>query len=104
MPASPSSDALTLLLRHRPRNGKLPAWAFSVSLRFELIELIGAQDLSSRRAYSHVHIASIQELLCVLQLTRPNWLFPLTKYCSRLGKRGDDQSYADLQRMASAKT
>src|SRR5579872_3181032 len=60
---SPSSGPLSslsasyLLLRQ----------AFSVSRRFELIELTGAQGLASRRTYSHVHIASLQELLCVLQ-------------------------------------
>jgi hypothetical protein len=37
------------------------------SLSLELIEFIRQQYLTSRRAYSHVHVASEQKLPCVLQ-------------------------------------
>ena len=43
----------------------LLGWGFS--LRFKLIELIGQQNATSWRAYSHVDIALPQELLCLLQ-------------------------------------
>src|SRR5579871_3330824 len=36
-------------------------------LSFKLIEIIRQQDLTSRRAYFHVHVAPGQKLLCVLQ-------------------------------------
>src|SRR6266567_1568243 len=41
--------------------------ALGASARFELIELIGQQDLAAGRGYPHVHIPVLQELLCLLQ-------------------------------------
>ena len=48
----------------------LPPWTFHVSLSFKLIELIGQQDSTSWRAYSHVHVTSSHGLLCLLQRLR----------------------------------
>lgn len=47
-----------------------PAWAFRHFAVLKPIELIGQQDLTSWRAYSHVHVALSQELLCLLQCFR----------------------------------
>jgi hypothetical protein len=43
---------------------------FGISLSFELIEVVGQQDLTSWRAYSHIHVASSHEFLCLLQRFR----------------------------------
>ncbi|SRR5579871_6458306 len=48
----------------------LPPSMFGISLSFELIELIGQQDLTSWRAYSHVHVTSSQEFPSLLQRFR----------------------------------
>jgi len=67
---SPSSYAVFRSFTFVAASQLLAPWTFGFSLSFKLIELVGQQDLTSWRAYSHVHIASCHEFPRLLQRFR----------------------------------
>lgn len=63
----PSSRTFFFLPRRKPAARRLLWRGTAVPSGFELIELVRQQDLASRRADPHVHIAFLQELPRLLQ-------------------------------------
>ena len=67
---SPNSYAVFRGFYFTATSELFPPSMFGISLSFELIELVGQQDLTSWRAYPHIHVASSHEFLCLLQRFR----------------------------------